>query len=70
MMEVVTTNFTKKHSDISHSFVQRIIGLLQSEGLETDTYGIDLKYYNGEQESIKLTIGENITITIQVVTKK
>lgn len=67
---LVTTNFTQKHSDISSSFIRRIIGMLEAENSEVETYAIDTKAYPGETEAIKINLGEKMYLEIKVVTRK
>lgn len=67
---LVTTHFTEKHESIADKFKGRLVAMLQGESLETETYGIDLKAYNGEQEMIKLNLGDKVQIEIKVTTRR
>lgn len=68
---LVVTNFGERHEKISDGFKKRLIQYLQDERCQTKTYGIDTETYgNGEQESIKITLGDNITLTLQVTTRR
>lgn len=70
MNNIITTNFTDKHESIAEGFLKRITRILSEQKIEIKTYGIDLESYMGETETIKLGLNDNITIQINVVTKR
>lgn len=69
-MDLVVTNFTEKHESISDEFIKRVVSMLNSGECRTKTYGIDTENYSGEQESIKLELGDKLVITVSVVTRR
>lgn len=67
---LVTTNFTEKHESISESFLKRVTQMLQTEGISIKNYGIDLEHYTGEVETLKLMLGDKVTIQLSVATRR